>query len=315
MIEIAKPKIEVWEISEDNSYGRFVIEPLERGYGITLGNSLRRILLSSLPGAAVTSVKIEGVLHEFSTIPGVIEDTTDIILNLKRLYLKIHSDEAKVIRIEAEAEGEVTASDIATDADVEILNPDLHIATLAKGGRLVMEMIVEKGRGYVPAERNKKGEQPIGVIPLDSIFTPIRRVNYSVEDTRVGQVTDYDRLTLEVWTNGTISPEEATSLGAKILMEHLKLFVGLTDTTEEIEITADREEDERSRLLETPIEELELSVRSFNCLKRAGINTVGELTEKTDEEMIKVRNLGKKSLEEVKIKLANLGLGLKPSED
>jgi DNA-directed RNA polymerase subunit alpha len=315
MIEIAKPKIEVWEISEDNSYGRFVIEPLERGYGITLGNSLRRILLSSLPGAAVTSVKIEGVLHEFSTIPGVIEDTTDIILNLKRLYLKVHSDEAKVIRIEAEAEGEVTASDIATDADVEILNPDLHIATLAKGGRLVMEMIVEKGRGYVPAERNKKGEQPIGVIPLDSIFTPIRRVNYSVEDTRVGQVTDYDRLTLEVWTNGTISPEEATSLGGKILMEHLKLFVGLTDTTEEIEITADREEDERSRLLETPIEELELTVRSFNCLKRAGINTVGELTEKTDEEMIKVRNLGKKSLEEVKIKLANLGLGLKPSED
>jgi len=315
MIEIEKPKIEVAEISEDNSYGRFVVEPLERGYGITLGNSLRRILLSSLPGAAVTSVKIEGVLHEFSTIPGVVEDTTDIILNLKRLYLKMHSDEAKVIRIEAEGEGEVTAADITTDADVEILNPDLHIATLAKGGRFVIEMTVEKGRGYVSAERNKKGEQPIGVIPLDSIFTPIKRVNYTVEDTRVGQVTDYDRLTLEVWTNGTMSPEEATSLGAKILMEHLKLFVGLTDTTEEIEITADREEDERSRLLETPIEELELSVRSFNCLKRAGINTVGELTEKTDEEMIKVRNLGKKSLEEVKIKLANLGLGLKPSED
>ncbi len=315
MIEIEKPKIEIAETREDNSYGRFVVEPLERGYGITLGNALRRTLLSSLPGSAVTSVKIEGVLHEFSTIPGVVEDTTDIILNLKRLYFKMHADEPKVVRIEAEGEGQVRAGDIITDPDVEILNPELHLATLAKGGKLNLEMTVEKGRGYVSAERNKKPDQSIGVIPMDSIFTPIRRVNFIVEDTRVGQVTDYDRLTLEVWTNGTISPEEATSLGAKILMEHLKLFVGLTETTEDIEITADREEDERSRLLETPIEELELSVRSFNCLKRAGINTVGELIEKTDEEMIKVRNLGKKSLEEVKIKLANLGLDLKPSED
>jgi len=315
MIEIEKPRIEKVEMSDDNSYGKFVVEPLERGYGITLGNSLRRILLSSLPGAAVTSVKIEGVLHQFSTIPGVVEDTADIILNLKQLNLKLYSDEPRVIRIEAHGEGEVRAGDIITDPDVEILNRDLHIATLDKGGKLVIEMVVEKGRGYVPAERNKRPDQPIGVIPVDSIFSPIRRVNYSVENTRVGQVTDYDKLTLEIWTDGTIRPDEATSLAAKILMEHLKLFVSLTDDVEKVEIMAEKEENERARILDMPIEELELSVRSFNCLKRAGINTVGQLTEKTDEEMIKVRNLGKKSLEEVKLKLAALGLSLKETEE
>ncbi len=315
MIEIEKPRIEKVEMSDDNSYGKFVVEPLERGYGITLGNSLRRILLSSLPGAAVTSVKIEGVLHQFSTIPGVVEDTADIILNLKQLNLKLYSDEPRVIRIEAHGEGEVRAGDIITDPDVEILNRDLHIATLDKGGKLVIEMVVEKGRGYVPAERNKRPDQPIGVIPVDSIFSPIRRVNYSVENTRVGQVTDYDKLTLEVWTDGTIRPDEATSLAAKILMEHLKLFVSLTDDVEKVEIMVEKEENERARILDMPIEELELSVRSFNCLKRAGINTVGQLTEKTDEEMIKVRNLGKKSLEEVKLKLAALGLSLKETEE
>ncbi|MEW6243239.1 MAG: DNA-directed RNA polymerase subunit alpha [Bacillota bacterium] len=315
MIEIEKPRIEKVEMSDDNYYGKFVVEPLERGYGITLGNSLRRILLSSLPGAAVTSVKIEGVLHQFSTIPGVVEDTADIILNLKQLNLKLYSDEPRVIRIEAHGEGEVRAGDIITDPDVEILNRDLHIATLDKGGKLVIEMVVEKGRGYVPAERNKRPDQPIGVIPVDSIFSPIRRVNYSVENTRVGQVTDYDKLTLEVWTDGTIRPDEATSLAAKILMEHLKLFVSLTDDVEKVEIMVEKEENERGRILDMPIEELELSVRSFNCLKRAGINTVGQLTEKTDEEMIKVRNLGKKSLEEVKLKLAALGLSLKETEE
>lgn len=310
-----KPKIECVELTEDNTYGKFVVEPLERGYGITLGNSLRRILLSSLPGAAVTSVKIDGVLHEFSTIPGVVEDVTDIILNLKQLSLKVHSDEPKIIRIDAEGEGEVKAGDLHCDADVEILNPDLHIATLDKGGRLVAEIAVAKGRGYVPADQNKTPDMPIGVIPVDSIFSPIRRVNYTVEHTRVGNRTNYDKLTLEVWTNGTVRPDEACSWGAKILKEHLELFLSLTDDADNIEVMQEKEEDERNKLMEMAIEELDLSVRSYNCLKRAGINTVAELCAKSDEEMIKVRNLGKKSLEEVKSKLAAIGLSLRQSDD
>lgn len=315
MIEIEKPKIDVVDISADGRYGKFAVEPLERGFGITLGNSLRRVLLSSLPGAAVTSVRIEGVLHEFSTIQGVEEDTTDIILNLKELCLKLHSDDPHTIRIEAEGEGIVTASDIICDADVEILNPDLHIASLDRSGRLIMEIMVEKGRGYVAADRNKRADQPIGVIPVDSIFTPIRRVNYTVEDTRVGQTTNFDRLVLEVWTNGTIRPDEATALAARIVSEHLSLFTELTGTGEHLEIMVEKGDGERDRLREMTIEELDLSVRSYNCLKRAGINTVAELIEKTDEEMIKVRNLGKKSLEEVKQKLEAIGLGLRLSED
>ncbi len=315
MIEIEKPKIECVESADDNTYGRFVVEPLERGYGITLGNSLRRILLSSLPGAAVTSVRIEGVLHEFSTIEGVVEDTTDIILNLKELCLKLYADEPKIIRVEAEGPGELTAGDIKADADVEILNPQLHIAQLAEGGRLVMDIEVQKGRGYVAADKNKKPDQPIGVIPVDSIFTPIRRVNYTVENTRVGQVTDYDKLTLEVWTNGSIKPDEAISLGAKILSEHLALFMALTEEIDNVEIMVEKEEDEKDKLMEMTIEELDLSVRSYNCLKRAGINTVAELTERTPEDMMKVRNLGKKSLQEVQEKLAVLGLSLAESEE
>jgi len=315
MIGMEKPRIECVELAEDNSYGKFVVEPLERGYGITLGNSLRRILLSSLPGAAVTSVKIDGVLHEFSTVPGVVEDVTDIILNLKQLSLKVHSDGIKTLRIDAEGEGPVTAGDIHTDADVEILNPDLHIATLDKGGRLVAEITVGKGRGYVPADQNKHLDMPIGVIPVDSIFSPIRRVNYTIEHTRVGNKTNYDKLTLEVWTNGTIKPDEACSWGAKILKEHLELFLSLTDDADTIEVMQEKDENDRNKLMEMTIEELDLSVRSYNCLKRAGINTVLELCSKTDEEMIKVRNLGKKSLEEVTQKLAAIGLGLRKSED
>lgn len=315
MLEIEKPKIECVELSEDNTYGKFVVEPLERGYGITLGNSLRRILLSSLPGAAVTSVKIEGVLHEFSTVPGVFEDVTDIILNLKELCLKMHTDEEMVVRIEKEGPGEVTAGDIIADADVEILNPELHIATLADNGRLFMELTVARNRGYVSADRNKKEDHVIGIIPIDSAFTPVRKVNYQVEDTRVGQVTNYDKLTLEVWTNGSIRPDEATSLSAKILSEHLRLFIGLTETINDVEIMVEKEEEEKDKILEMTIEELDLSVRSYNCLKRAGINTVEELTLRTEEDMIKVRNLGKKSLEEVIFKLNELGLSLKKSED
>lgn len=312
MLEIERPRIECQEIS--NRYGRFVVEPLERGYGITLGNSLRRVLLSSLPGAAVTTVKIEGVLHEFSTIPGVVEDTTEIILNIKSLALKLHGDEPRVIRIEAEDEGEVTAADIIAGADVEILNPDLHIATLEKGGRLFMEMTVEKGRGYVSAEKNKKEDQPIGIIPVDSLFSPVHKVNYQVENTRVGQVTDYDKLTLEVWTDGTIAPDEAVSSAAKILIEHIRLFLGLTERVSEEVTMVEKEEDSKDRLMDMSIEELDLSVRSYNCLKRAGINTVGELLQRTEEDMMKVRNLGKKSLEEVTQKLAELGLSLKQSD-
>lgn len=314
MIEIEKPKIELVEVDEKGTYGKFVVEPLERGYGITLGNSLRRILLSSLPGAAVTSVYIEGVLHEFSTIPGVVEDTTEIILNLKQLALRIHSDEEKILEIEAQGPGEVTAADIRADSDVDILNPELHIATLEEDGRLYMRMEANRGRGFVLAEKNKKEDQPIGVIPVDSIYTPVKRVNYTVENTRVGQVTNYDKLTLEVWTDGSLHPEEAVSLGAKILIEHLRLFVDLTGDSQESEIMVEKEEDPKDKILEMTIEELDLSVRSYNCLKRAGINTVYELTTKTEEDMMKVRNLGKKSLEEVQSKLAELGLSFRKAE-
>lgn len=315
MLEIEKPRIECVETNDEQHYGKFVVEPLERGYGITLGNSLRRILLSSLPGAAVTSVKIEGVLHEFSTVPGVKEDVTDIILNLKALCLKMHTDEERVMRIEAQKEGPVTAGDILTDPDVEILNPDLHIATLADDGRLFIEMTVSKGRGYVSAERNKKGDHIIGVIPVDSIFTPVRKVNYQVDNTRVGQRTDYDQLTMEVWTDGSIRPDEAVSLSAKILSEHLRLFIGLTESADEVEIMVEKEEEQKDKVLEMPIEELDLSVRSYNCLKRAGINTVEELVQRNQEDMMKVRNLGKKSLEEVINKLAELNLKLRDDDD
>ena len=315
MIEIEKPRIEVLELAENNTYGKFVIEPLERGYGTTLGNSLRRILLSSLPGAAITSVKIEGILHEFSTVPGVVEDVPHIVLNLKELALRLHEDEPRTISVSLEGEGVITGGDIVTDPDIEILNPDLVIASLEKGARLEMEITVDKGRGYRPAERNKKETDPIGTIPIDSIFTPIRKVNYQVEDTRVGQMTDYDKLTLEVWSNGSIRPDDATSLAAKILSEHLSLFIQLTETADDVEIMVETEEDERDKVLEMVVEELDLSVRSYNCLKRAGINNVGELIQKTEDDMMKVRNLGKKSLQEVQNKLASLGLSLKEKEE
>lgn len=314
MIEIEKPKIETISINEDNTYGKFVVEPLERGYGTTLGNSLRRILLSSLPGAAVTSVQIDSVLHEFSTISGVLEDVTEIILNLKGLSLKIHSDEEKVLEIDAEGEGNITAGDIRADSDVEILNPNLHIATLSSDARLHMRIFANRGRGYVQADKNKRDDQPIGVIPVDSIYTPITRVNYAVENTRVGQVTNYDKLSLEVWTDGSIKPDEAVSLGAKILSEHLMLFVSLTDEAKDAEIMVEKEEDKKEKVLEMTIEELDLSVRSYNCLKRAGINTVQELITKTEEDMMKVRNLGRKSLEEVQEKLEELNLGLRTED-
>lgn len=315
MIEIEKPKIEFVELNDEGTYGKFILEPLERGYGTTLGNSLRRILLSSLPGVAVTTVKIEGVLHEFSTIPGATEDVTEIILNLKKLSAKIYNDDTKVIRIEAEGEGQITAGDIIADADVEILNPDLHIVTLSEDAKLNMEITIATGRGYVIAEKNKQPGQPIGIIPVDSIFTPVTKVNYYVENTRVGQVTDYDKLTLEIWTNGSIKPDEAASLGAKILNEHLNLFIDLTEHVTDVEIMVEKEEDVKEKMLEMTIEELDLSVRSYNCLKRASINTVEELTKKTVEDMMKVRNLGKKSLEEVQNKLASLDLSLSESED
>ena len=300
MIEIDKPKIEIAEISEDGRYGKFVWEPLDRGYGITLGNSLRRVLLSSLQGAAATSVKIDGVLHEFSTIPGVREDVTDIILNLKTLCLKMHDDETKVLRIEALGEGEVTAGDIIADADVEILNPELHLATVDAGGSLKMEITVERGRGYVPADKNKKPDQVIGVIPIDSIFSPIQRVNYNVTDTRVGNVTDYDKLTLEMWTDGSMRPEEAISKAASIMVAHLKLFQNLAGILPEEEGTdgtfTEVVEEGNNKTMEMTIEDLDLSVRSYNCLKRAGINTVAELVQKSEDDMMKVRNLGRKSM-------------------
>ncbi|TMU83345.1 DNA-directed RNA polymerase subunit alpha [Bacillus sp. BHET2] len=314
MIEIEKPKIETVEISDDATYGKFVVEPLERGYGTTMGNSLRRILLSSLPGAAVTSIQIDGVLHEFSTIEGVVEDVTSIILNIKKLALKIYSDEEKTLEIDVQGEGVVTAADITHDSDVEVLNPDLHIATLSKSGHFRMRLSASRGRGYRPADQNKREDLPIGVIPIDSIYTPVSRVNYQIENTRVGQMTNYDKLSLDVWTDGSIGPKEAISLGAKILTEHLNIFVGLTDEAQNAEIMVEKEEDQKEKVLEMTIEELDLSVRSYNCLKRAGINTVQELANKTEEDMMKVRNLGRKSLEEVKVKLEDLGLGLRKDD-
>lgn len=311
MIEIEKPRIETVETNENGTYGKFVVEPLERGYGTTLGNSLRRVLLSSLPGASARAVQIEGVLHEFSTIEGVVEDTTEIVLNLKKLSLKIHSDEEKTLEIDIEGEGVITAADIRHDSDVEILNPDLPIATLAEGARLHMKIMAGRGRGYIPAEGNKRDDHPIGVIAIDSIYTPVSRVNYQVTNTRVGQVTNFDKLTLEVWTNGNLRPEEAVSLGAKVLSEHLMLFVTLTDEAQVAEIMVEKEEDQKEKVLEMTIEELDLSVRSYNCLKRAGINTVQELNTKSEEDMMKVRNLGRKSLEEVQEKLQELGLSLR----
>jgi len=315
VLEIEKPRIECEELSEDKSYGRFVVEPLERGYGITLGNSLRRVLLSSLPGAAVTSIKVDGVLHEFSTIPGIVEDVTEIILNIKELAIKLHSDGPKVIYIDADGEGVVTAADIKADADVEICNPDLHIATLNGDTRFYMEMVVNRGRGYVVAEKNKLSGQPIGIIPIDSIYSPVKRVNYLVENTRVGQDTDYDKLILEVKTDGTIEPEDAISFGAKILSEHLSLFIDLSEHAKHTEIMVEKEETKKEKVLEMTIEELDLSVRSYNCLKRAGINTVEDLINRTEEDMMKVRNLGRKSLEEVLQKLNGLGLSLKKNEE
>lgn len=309
MIEIEKPKIETVEISDDAEFGKFVVEPLERGYGTTLGNSLRRILLSSLPGAAVTSIQIDGVLHEFSTIEGVVEDVTTIILHIKKLALKIYSDEEKTLEIDVQGEGTVTAADITHDSDVEILNPDLHIATLGENASFRVRLTAQRGRGYTPADANKRGDQPIGVIPIDSIYTPVSRVSYQVENTRVGQVANYDKLTLDVWTDGSTGPKEAIALGSKILTEHLNIFAGLTDEAQHAEIMVEEEEDQKEKVLEMTIEELDLSVRSYNCLKRAGINTVQELANKTEEDMMKVRNLGRKSLEEVKARLEELGLG------
>lgn len=318
MFDFERPNIEVAEISEDKKYGKFVVEPLERGYGITLGNSLRRIMLSSLPGAAVSQIKIEGVLHEFSAVPGIKEDVTEIIMNIKSLAIRNNSEtnEAKTAYIEYEGEGIVHASDIQVDQDIEILNPDLVIATLnGKDAKLYMELTITKGRGYVSADKNKHEDLPIGVIAVDSIYTPVERVNVTVENTRVGQITDYDKLTLDVFTNGTLVPDEAVSLAAKVLSEHLSLFIDLSENAKTAEVMVEKEDDEREKVLEMSIDELELSVRSFNCLKRAGINTVEELCNKTSEDMMKVRNLGRKSLEEVLAKLKELGLQLNPSDE
>ena len=319
MFDFERPNIEVAEISEDKKYGKFVVEPLERGYGITLGNSLRRIMLSSLPGAAVSQVKIEGVLHEFSSIPGVKEDVTEIIMNIKSLAIRNNSEsnEPKIAYIEYEGEGVVRASDIQVDQDIEILNPNQIIATLNGGSdaKLYMELTITRGRGYVSADRNKHEDLPIGVIAVDSIYTPVERVNVTVENTRVGQITDFDKLTLDVYTNGTLVPDDAVSLAAKVLSEHLSLFIDLSENAKNAEVMSEPIEDEKEKVLEMSIDELELSVRSYNCLKRAGINTVEELTNKTPEDMMKVRNLGRKSLEEVLAKLKELGLQLNPSEE
>lgn len=314
VLEMEKPHVECVEMHPDGTYGRFVIEPLERGYGITLANSLRRILLSSLPGAAITTVKIDGVLHEFSTLPGVNEDVVEIILNLKSIPFRLHTDESRVVRLSASGEGRVTAGDIVTDPDVEIVNSDLPVATLDAGARFNVEMTVERGRGYVPAEKNKDPNQPIGVIPVDSLFSPVQRVNYRIENTRIGQVTNFDKLTLDLWTNGAIRPDEAISLAAKVMVQHLNLFINITDDVPEVEMTQ-RDGDEQDKLFEMGIDELELSVRSYNCLKRAGIDTIGELIGKTPDEMMKVRNLGRKSLDEVEEKLGRLGLSLRTPED
>lgn len=317
MMEIERPRIEVAELSTDGCYGKFVVEPLERGFGTTLGNSLRRILLSSLPGVAATSIKIDGIVHEFSTIEGVKEDVTEIVLNVKSINAKLHVDGPKTVRIEANGEGEVTAGSIQQDAEIEILNPELHIATLAENAKLIMELTFNKGRGYVPAERNKQSaeEGGIGSIPVDSIYTPVLKVNYSVENTRVGQITDYDKLSLDVWTDGTISAKEGVSLASRIMIEHLHLFVGLSEDTMDAEIMVEKDDKGKERALEMTIEELDLSVRSFNCLKRAGINTVEDLVSKTEEEMMKVRNLGRKSLEEVIEKLNSLGFTLSHDDE
>lgn len=315
MFEIEKPRLECVEKAQDGSYGKFVIEPLERGYGTTLGNAMRRILLSSLPGAAVTSIKIDGVLHEFSTVPNVKEDIVEIILNIKGLAVKMTGDTPTTAIIDVTGPAVVTGADIHSDGSIEIINSDHHIATVSEGGRLYMELAIDKGRGYAVAEKNKQPNQPIGVLPIDSIYTPSRRVNYVVENTRVGQITDYDKLTLEIWTDGTITPDEAISLSAKILIEHFKLFLSLADHADKVEIMVEKEEESKDKVLEMTIEELDLSVRSYNCLKRAGINTVQELVMKSEEDMMKVRNLGKKSLEEVQQKLQALGLNLKQSDE
>ena len=315
MIEFEKPNIKCLELDEVKNYAKFVCEPLERGYGITIGNSLRRILLSSLPGSAITSVKIDGVLHEFTTIPDVVEDVSDIILNLKMVRLKLDRNEEKILRIDVQGPADVKAGDIVTDGTVEVLNPDLHIATVEKGGHLVMEMTAEMGRGYNSAEKNKKQEQALNVLPIDSIFTPVKKVNYQVESTRVGQMIDYDKLVIDVWTDGSLKPYEALSLAAKVMTEHLELFIDLSEMAKNTQIMVEKEESKKEKVLEMSIEDLELSVRSFNCLKRAGISTVEDLTSKTISDMMKVRNLGKKSLDEVTNKLHALGLDFMTDED
>ena len=315
MIEFEKPNIKCLEIDNDNNYAKFVCEPLERGYGITIGNSLRRILLSSLPGSAITGVKIEGVQHEFSTIPNVVEDVPEIIVNLKNVRLKLDKNEEKTLRINFKGEGEVKAGDIITDGTVEILNPDLHIATVSEGGSLVMELVANMGRGYNTAEKNKKDDQPLGLLPIDSIYTPVKKVNYAVENTRVGQMVDYDKLTIEVWTDGSLKPYEALSLAAKVMTGHLELFIDLSEATKNTKVMVEKEESKKEKVLEMAIEDLELSVRSFNCLKRANIATVEDLANKTEADMMKVRNLGKKSLDEVTNKLHALGLDFAREDD
>lgn len=315
MLEFQKPNIEVTDVTPDRTYGKFVVEPLERGYATTLGNSLRRIMLSSLPGSAITSVKIDGVLHEFSTIEGVAEDILEIILNLKKVVFKVYDDGPKTVYIQAQGEKEVTAADIIADADVEILNPDAHIALLMKGAELNMSMIVETGRGYASSEKNKREDMPIGTIPVDSIFSPVRKVNFTVENTRVGNVTDYDKLTIEAWTDGTISPEESISLASKVLNDHFQLFIDLNESLQNMSLMVEREENEKEKVLEMSIEELELSVRSSNCLRRADIHTVEQLISKSEEDMAKVRNLGKKSLNEIKKRLSEIGLSLRQSDE
>ena len=315
MIEFEKPNIECLEVDNTNNYAKFVCEPLERGYGVTIGNSLRRILLSSLTGCAITSVKIEGVLHEFSSIPNVVEDVPEIIVNLKNVRLKFTENEEKVMRINFKGEGEVTAGDIITDGTVEILNPDLHIATVSEGGQLIMEMTADMGRGYSPSEKNKKPNQDISVLPIDSIYTPVKKVNYQVKNTRVGQMVDYDKLIIEVWTDGSLKAHEALSLAAKVMTGHLELFIDLSEATKNTQVMIEKEESKKEKVLETSIEELELSVRSFNCLKRAGISTVEDLTNRSENDMMKVRNLGKKSLDEVIAKLHSLGLNFRQEDE
>ena len=315
MIEFEKPNIECLEVDNTNNYAKFVCEPLERGYGVTIGNSLRRILLSSLTGCALTSVKIEGVLHEFSSIPNVVEDVPEIIVNLKNVRLKFTENEEKVMRINFKGEGEVTAADIITDGTVEILNPDLHIATVSEGGQLIMELTADMGRGYSPSDKNKKPNQDISVLPIDSIYTPVKKVNYQVKNTRVGQMVDYDKLIIEVWTDGSLKAHEALSLAAKVMTGHLELFIDLSEATRNTQVMIEKEESKKEKVLETSIEELELSVRSFNCLKRAGIATVEDLTNRSESDMMKVRNLGKKSLDEVIAKLHSLGLSFAEDDE